>query len=213
MKSAVSIAPAAKRHKFLMRLCASNDTVRQIDLALSIIDPLPWKRGGLGRSGFDDMDLHSKERGDWMIRHATIKDASRIAEILIFTKRMNYRRVFQNDLVSFGEMQVYPLAKDYVDHPDKLKNIWVYDDGIVKGMLRIDDTQITELYVDSFFENQGIGTKLMEFAVGQMNGNCLWVLEKNTRAIHFYKKHGFSCTGERRLQEGTTEILLKMRRE
>ena len=54
-----------------------------------------------------------------MIRHATIADASRIAEILIFTKRMNYRKIFQNDKVSFGEMQVYPLAKNYIDNPDE----------------------------------------------------------------------------------------------
>ena len=46
-----------------------------------------------------------------LIRQATISDASRIAEILIFTKRMNYRTIFQNDKVSFGEMQVYPLAR------------------------------------------------------------------------------------------------------
>ena len=29
-----------------------------------------------------------------MIRQATMADASRIAEILIFTKRMNYRKIF-----------------------------------------------------------------------------------------------------------------------
>lgn len=147
-----------------------------------------------------------------MIRQAVKNDASRIAEILIFTKRMNYRRIFQNDLVSFGEMQVYPLAKDYIDNPDKLKGIWVYDDGIVKGMVHIQEKQIEELYVDSFFENQGIGTELMEFAIERMGCNSLWVLEKNTKAIHFYKKHGFLFTGERRLQEGTTEILLGMGR-
>lgn len=147
-----------------------------------------------------------------MIRQAVKNDASRIAEILIFTKRMNYRRIFQNDLVSFGEMQVYPLAKDYIDNPDKLKGIWVYDDGIVKGMVHIQENRIEELYVDSFFENQGIGTELMEFAIERMGCNSLWVLEKNTKAIHFYKKHGFLFTGERRLQEGTTEILLGMGR-
>ncbi|MCI9603988.1 MAG: GNAT family N-acetyltransferase [Ruminococcus sp.] len=147
-----------------------------------------------------------------MIRQAVKNDASRIAEILIFTKRMNYRRIFQNDLVSFGEMQVYPLAKDYIDNPDKLKGIWVYDDGIVKGMVHIQEKRIEELYVDSFFENQGIGTELMEFAIERMGCNSLWVLEKNTKAIHFYKKHGFLFTGERRLQEGTTEILLGMGR-
>ena len=32
-----------------------------------------------------------------MIRHATIKDASKIAEILVFTKQMNYRRIFRKN--------------------------------------------------------------------------------------------------------------------
>ena len=36
-----------------------------------------------------------------MIRQATKKDASRIAEILVFSKRVNYRRIFENDAYSF----------------------------------------------------------------------------------------------------------------
>ena len=59
------------------------------------------------------------------IRKSTLQDVSRIAEILIFTKRMNYRFIFQNDRVSFGEMQVLPLAQDYLAHPEKLEHIWV----------------------------------------------------------------------------------------
>lgn len=69
------------------------------------------------------------------IRQATIKDVSRIAEILVFTKRMNYRRIFHNDKVSFGEIQVYPLVQDMLNNPEKLRNIWVYDDEFVKGMI------------------------------------------------------------------------------
>ena len=80
-----------------------------------------------------------------MIRHATIADASRIAEILIFTKRMNYRKIFQNDKVSFGEMQVYPLAKRYIDNSDELKGMWVYDDEFFKGVININGKQIVEL--------------------------------------------------------------------
>ena len=57
------------------------------------------------------------------IRQATIKDVSRIAEILVFTKRMNYRRIFHNDKVSFGEIQVYPLVQDMLNNPEKLRNI------------------------------------------------------------------------------------------
>ncbi len=57
------------------------------------------------------------------IRKAGIQDSSRLAEILIFTKRMNYREIFHNDKISFGEMQVYPLAQDYITNPEKLENI------------------------------------------------------------------------------------------
>ena len=79
-----------------------------------------------------------------MIRKAAIADASRIAEILIFSKRMNYRTIFRNDKVSFGEMQVYPLAKRYIDNPQELDGIWVYDDEFVKGMINISQNQILE---------------------------------------------------------------------
>ena len=87
-----------------------------------------------------------------IIRKATTADASRIAEILIFTKRMNYRSIFCNDKVSFGEMQVYPLAKEFIEFPEKLENIWVYDDEFVKGMIHLKDDWIQELYVDTFFK-------------------------------------------------------------
>ena len=87
------------------------------------------------------------------IRKAKVQDVSRLAEILIFTKRMNYRKTFRNDKVSFGEMQVYPLVQDYIANPEKLKNIWVYDDEFVKGMFHIEGKKLIELYVDYFFNN------------------------------------------------------------
>ena len=146
------------------------------------------------------------------IRKATPADVSRIAEILIFTKRTHYRAIFCNDIVSFGEMQVYPLAKKLLETPDALKNIWVYDDAFVKGMLALEDRWIRELYVDPFFQNQGIGSALIEYAVAQMKCSRLWVLEKNTRVIDFYLLHGFLRTGERKLEEGTAEYVIRMER-
>lgn len=145
-----------------------------------------------------------------MIRRATAEDASRIAEILVFTKRMNYRRIFQNDKVSFGEIQVYPLAKEYIENPGKLVNIWVYEDEFVKGMIHLEGSGIAELYVDSFFENQGIGGRLITFAIEEKNCDHLWVLEKNADARRFYETYGFTVTGEKQLQEGTEEYLVEM---
>ena len=146
------------------------------------------------------------------IRKASIQDSSRLAEILIFTKRMNYREIFHNDKISFGEMQVYPLVQDYIANPERLKNIWVYDDEFVKGMIHIEGEELIELYVDSFFQNEGIGAKLLEFAIQTFNVQKLFVLEKNISAIRFYLRHGFSLTHERQLEEGTTEYIVKMER-
>lgn len=39
-----------------------------------------------------------------LIRKAENKDISRIAEIIVFTKRVTYRPIFKNDFVSFNEM-------------------------------------------------------------------------------------------------------------
>lgn len=146
------------------------------------------------------------------IRKATLNDVSRIAEILVFTKRMNYHPIFQNDKVSFGEIQVLPVAQEYIDHPESLEHIWVYDDEFVKGILHVEGERIQELYVDTFFQNQGIGAGLISFAVQKCGAKNLFVLEKNSDAIRFYQKHGFSLTGDRQLEPGTTEYIVKMER-
>ena len=145
-----------------------------------------------------------------MIRKATLEDISRIAEILVFVKRMNYRRIFRNDAVSFGEIQVIPVAEKYSD-PKILENIFVYEaEGIVKGLIRIEDKEVVELYVDHFFQGQGIGAELLEFAKKEFDVRSLWVLEKNTAAIRFYESHGFHLTDTKKFEEGTVEYKVLM---
>lgn len=145
-----------------------------------------------------------------MIRKATVQDSSRIAEILVFTKRVNYRSIFHDDRVSFGEMQVYPLARQYMEDESRLANIWVYDDGFVKGLIHVEGQRIEELYVDSFFENNGIGKKLIEFAVQEKGCSTVRVLEKNHGAIRFYERHGFKASGRREPVPDTSEYVIEM---
>ncbi|MBR3340797.1 MAG: GNAT family N-acetyltransferase [Clostridiales bacterium] len=147
-----------------------------------------------------------------MIRKATIEDISRIAEILVFVKRMNYRVIFRNDAVSFGEIQVIPVAEEY-SNPEILDSIRVYEDeGIVKGIIRIVGKEVVELYVEHFFQGQGIGAKLIEFAKKEYDVKFLWVLEKNTDAIRFYEAHGFHLTDNKKLEDGTPEYKVMMER-
>ena len=146
-----------------------------------------------------------------MIRKATEADASRIAEILVFVKRMKYRPIFQDDVYSFVELQVLPVAKKYIE-AGIIDNMFVYDDGIVKGLIHIEGNEIVELYVDCFFQDQGIGSKLIEYAKEHYPITFLWSIEKNIDAIRFYEKHGFHLTSTKKFEEGTTEYIVKMER-
>ena len=147
-----------------------------------------------------------------MIRKAEPKDISRIAEILVFTKRMKYRSIFHNDEYSFNGLQVVKVADEFKD-PELLDKVWVYDDGIVKGMIHLEGKEITELYVDYFFWKEGIGSKLIEFAKEKFDVKSVWTLEKNGDAIRFYEAHGFKLNGKRQLEEGTPEYIVMLERE
>ena len=145
-----------------------------------------------------------------MTRKARPDDLSRIAEILVFVKRIKFRPIFQDDDYSFGELQVLPVAKQYSELLDR---IWVYDDnGIVKGLIHIEGKEIKELYVDYFFQSMGIGSRLIEYAKEEYDVRFLWAIEKNTDAIRFYETHGFHLTEKKQFEEGTTEYLVMMER-
>ncbi|WP_341349464.1 GNAT family N-acetyltransferase [Ruminococcus flavefaciens] len=160
----------------------------------------------------DNNDMHKFSNGNEAhIRRATEEDVSRIAEILVFAKRMKYRPIFNDDAYSFGELQVIPVAKKYIEN-GFLDNMFLYDDGIVKGLIRIEKEEIIELYVDHFFQGQGIGSELIEYAKGNYSVKYLWTIEKNIDAVRFYESHGFHLTDTRKLENGTTEYIVMMKR-
>ena len=145
-----------------------------------------------------------------IIRKAKLDDLARIAEIEVFNYRLNFYPIFKDDSFYFGEMQVLNVTQTNKSHMDQL---WVYDDkSIVKGFLWVDGKQIKKLFVEPVLQSQGIGAKLLEHAVSELGATYLWALEKNTRAIAFYKRHGFMVTDEKMLEEGTTEYLVKLTR-
>lgn len=143
------------------------------------------------------------------IRPATMDDLPRIAEIEVFNYRMNFYPIFRSDEFYFGEMTVpklMPLRADFI--PD----ILVYDDGVVKGFLHYGGDDVRRLYVEPVLQGQGIGAALLEYAIRELHVSRLWALEKNERAIAFYARHGFRPNGERKLEEGTDEYLIRLER-
>ena len=143
------------------------------------------------------------------VRQATIADLSRIAEIVIFNYRLNFYPIFQNDDYYFNELQVSKVAKQY---EDVVGNMWVYDDGAIKGVIQIEKSEIKKLFVEPALQGKSIGSYLLKYAIVEHKANTLWALEKNARAIRFYKRHGFNVTTDKKLEEDTTEYLVRLKR-
>ena len=137
-----------------------------------------------------------------MFRQAKESDISRIAEILIITKRLANRRYFQNDHVSFNVMQVGSEI-ERLKQPHALDNVFVYDDGIVKATINVeiepDKVMLTNLYVDQFFQGEGIGTYILKSIIDKYTNKEIHVnpIEANTRLRQYYEKLGFVYTGNR----------------
>lgn len=146
------------------------------------------------------------------IRQANLADAARLAEIEIFNYRLNFYPIFQNDWFYFEEKQVPKGMRRYETEEGLLENTFVYDDGVVKGFVQLDGTKVAKLFVEPVLQGNGIGAKLLKYAVSEKQANHLWALEKNVKAIKFYERNGFHVTEEKKLEEGTTEYLVRLER-
>lgn len=147
------------------------------------------------------------------IRRARPEDVARLAEIEVFNYRMNFYPIFKSDWFYFEELQVPKLMERYRMEPELLENTLVYDEVAVKGFVRVNNGEVEKLFVEPVLQGRAIGAKLLEYAVAERNASSLWALEKNTRAIAFYQRHGFSLTGAKKLEEDTAEYLVRMERK
>ena len=147
------------------------------------------------------------------IRPARREDAERIAEILTFCYRMNFYPVFLDDDYYFGDMRVDRVRARLGGDPGFPERFYVYDDGAVKAFAQIDGDELCRLFDEPCCQGTGIGSTLLEYTKGEKGARTLWALEKNTRAIRFYERHGFRLTGEKKPEEGTDEYLVRMERK
>lgn len=143
------------------------------------------------------------------IRRALAGDSARLAEIEVFDYRQNFYPIFRTDRYFFGELTVPALIRDYEAAPEKLAHSLIYDDGIVKGFVRVNGDMIEKLFVEPAFQGLGIGSMLLECAI-ELGGRRLLVLEKNAGAIRLYKRHGFADTGLRQRVDDTDEFFSVM---
>ena len=178
---------------------------------------MPAAFRSIGKSAFTEETMGSIKNGKTdadriapFVRRANRDDLSRIAEIQVFNYRLYFYPIFKSDEYYFDELRVPALMKEY---ESALDSLYVYDDGVVKGFIKIEGTYIAKLFVEPVLQNASIGSQLLEYAVREHGADHLWALEKNEKAIRFYERHGFAATGEKKAEEGTSEYLVLLRRK
>jgi putative acetyltransferase len=78
------------------------------------------------------------------------------------------------------------------------------EDGRIKGFVTIKNTYIRELFVDSSYQKQGIGTILLDLAKQCFSSLFLHVYVRNYETINWYFKRGFVIT---RIHDGESREL------
>ena len=109
--------------------------------------------------------------------------------------------------------RLFPVIDNYLKKDEVFKNLYIYDDGLIRGFIQMNGTEICKLYVDPWFQGRKIGHELITFAVEQFGADHLWALEKNERALAFYRRHGFVPTGKREFEEGTTKYIVELKKK
>lgn len=146
------------------------------------------------------------------IRQATNADVFRLAEIEIFNYRLFFYPIFRTDRYFFSELSVPVLIEEYRREPERIARTLVYDDGVVKGFIRVNGEEIEKLFTEPAFHDKGIGGMLLDAAVDRTGAKRLLVLEKNADAVRFYQRHCFHVTDKRQPVDDTNERFIVMER-
>ncbi len=133
------------------------------------------------------------------------------AECICTSWKFVHAKYFSEDYVNLyaPERIAAILKKD--DSTDKITFL-AYDKNTIIGVATIDKIkcEISNLYVMPERQRQGIGTKLMEFAIKQMTSISrvyVTVLSVNEIGLSFFEKHTYEFTGEQRtLKNGLLEL-------
>ncbi|OLF38681.1 GNAT family N-acetyltransferase [Psychrobacter sp. C 20.9] len=157
------------------------------------------------------------------IRKAEQKDYSDIAKVHVHSWHDTYLDLLPISYIN----EMNNLAKKTALWEQILRQpeveVWVAQDGdTIVGFIgyysQNERYEITTLYILPTYQHQGMGSTLMKASLQDIiaaNAEArfhLWVLDTNSNAINFYKKHGFEQSAERHeeMYENAKIIDIKM---
>lgn len=135
------------------------------------------------------------------IRAVTVLDAERLAYVHGECWKQSYRGLLSNELIDAKEERMRNIYPQALGNPGSASYWLATWDGEIVGFVVAEalgpgherPLTLTSLYVLANYQGRGIGTKLLNHAIG--TAPCLlWVLE-GSKAASFYHRHGFEFDG------------------
>jgi putative acetyltransferase len=118
------------------------------------------------------------------LREATELDAKNIAVL--------FRATFRHNLPYLPELHTAEEDLKYFGNVIDKQTVVVSEvDNKVVGFCSYNNNWLNNLYIIPEYQGHGIGTALLDRAKADNTELNLWVFQKNTNAINFYKRNGF----------------------
>lgn len=132
-----------------------------------------------------------------MIREYKAYDLDRIMELWLKTNKKAHPYIKE----SYWEEQHYNEVRKLI--PEAA--VFVYEkDGNILGFIGLMESYVAGIFIDESYQSNGIGRQLLEKVKSIKEELLLQVYVKNSRAVTFYKREGFSI-----LQEQSDEATLE----
>lgn len=113
------------------------------------------------------------------------KDMEEILDTWESSVRATHDFLSEEDIIS-----IKPQVVEGVKYVSNL--LCVRDENdVIKAFMGIHDFKIEMLFVSNESRGNGIGKRLVEYAIEVLNVNCVDVNEQNPQAFGFYKHMGF----------------------
>ena len=131
-----------------------------------------------------------------MIRELQKADINKVADIWLDTNLQAHY---------FIPAQYWKSNFDSVKELLPQAEVYVYENGEkIQGFIGLNGEYIEGIFVSGEIQSQGIGKLLLNFVKDRRSKLSLNVYQKNTQAIHFYQREGFTIQREG-LDEATGE--------
>ena len=102
--------------------------------------------------------------------------------------RATHQFLTEADITHYKEL----IKNDYID---QVSLYCTRHNGRITGFIGLSDGMVQMLFVDPAVRGQGIGKRLLQYAVNERGINQVDVNEQNRQALNFYRYMGFEVTG------------------